>query len=667
MTLERNSSLFSENYQEFVSLTVHVSEDAMSACLILEPIEGKAGTLKIEDLKNALAQNGVVNGIDEKALEEIADKWNETPKFLESPPVAKGSTPEAGQKGKLHIKVKHLTNHKDIEKAKEARCFWEITSLSSKIQRVDPGTVIAEKGAELPAIPGKNVYGELISPDDSENENAINPGEGVSISEDKKTVSATVTGIVICAEDMPEVISLDFNGAVEVQTSADKMKAELVIQPAGEKGKMPSLKDVQELLKKNGVVKGINEQKLTQACENFNLSKKRSEIILIAEGHAAQKGEDGKVELLFDSESSLKPTINPNGSADYKNVSIINPVSAGTKLAKLHPPQKGVPGYDVNGNTLPAKDGTEAKLPAGTNTTVSKEESSVLIAAIDGIVRYNGITVDVDEGYLIPGNVDFSTGNVKYEKSVLIDGDVKSGFDVQCGGDLQVGGVIEDCHISVKGNLLCKYGFIGQGNGYIEAKGDVNLGFIKNQTVRCRGNVNVAKEVLNGTIIARKSITIHGNPISVAGGTLTSNESIVVETSGNASGVKTILEIGPDYTLTEELHRTELQIQELNTNLKKLAQTLESSDPRKQSSSQLEVLKKVKQKIATIRQQITILEQRKEVINEKSDKFDECFINIKRSALPGTVFKFGQRHYFVKEKITGPKNIRLVNLEIKVL
>ncbi|MFP4014549.1 MAG: flagellar assembly protein A [Chitinispirillaceae bacterium] len=667
MSAEKNASPPLTESPDFVSIIVHISSDLMSAHLSLDPVSGHEGILTVKHLKDELARSGVIYGVDEEKLQEIVDIWNEKPEFVESPPVAKGSAPEPGREGKLQFKVKHLVNPKDIEQAREARFFWELASLSSRFQRVDSGTVIAEAGTGLPALPGKNVCGELVSPQEREKRSDTVTGENVTISEDNRTYSATVTGIVIEVDNLPEVIPLDFNGAVEVQTSPDKMKAELVIQPAGEGGCMPSLEEIRALLKKNGVVRGVQEEKLVQIGEIFDQRKRRSEVILIAEGEPAQKGEDGKAELLFNADTSLRPRINQDGSADYKNVSIITTIVAGTKLARLHPPTKGRPGFDVTGRILPAMDGAEVKLPAGANTSVSSDDPSCLVSNIDGIVRYNGITVDVNEGYVIPGDVDYSTGNVHYDRSVVVNGDIKSGFDVQCGGDLQIGGVIEDSKVTVGGNLLCKYGFLGQGNGIIEAKGDVNLGFMKNQTVRCRGNVCVAKEVINSTIIARKSIYIHGNPLSVAGGTLSAHESIVVETTGNTSGVKTVLEIGADFTLTEELHRTESQIQELNTNLNKMVQTIKDSNPKKMSSDQLEMMKKIRRKITTIEQQISILEQRKKVITEKSNKFDASFISIERDLHPGTVFKIGQRFHFVKETITGPKTVRLIDHEIKII
>jgi hypothetical protein len=44
-----------------------------------------------------------------------------------------------------------------------------------------------------------------------------------------------------------------------------------------------------------------------------------------------------------------------------------------------------------------------------------------------------------------------------------------------------------------------------------------------------------------------------------------------------------------------------------------------------------------------------------------------AFIKIDRAAMPGTIFKIGERHFIVRETITGPKTIRLIDHEIRVL
>jgi uncharacterized protein (DUF342 family) len=356
---------------------------------------------------------------------------------------------------------------------------------------------------------------------------------------------------------------------------------------------------------------------------------------------------------------------------DYKNVDLVISAKKDQELAKLLPPSKGIPGKNILGQNLPTLDGTPAKLPVGPNTLVSPQDPAVLIAGTDGVVRYNGMIVEISEGFFVKGNVDYSIGNIKYVKSVIVGGDITSGFKVECGGDLQVGGSIEDAEILVGGNVLCKLGYIGQGKGMIDAKGDVNLMFMKNQFVKCRQNVVIAKEAINSTIYARKTISVHGNPLSIAGGKMMARDSITAFSIGNASGVKTLLEVGTDYALLEELQKADAQLAEIAENKRKLHQTFQKYERMAETKKQLApkeelMFNKLKATLSKYDQQSKVLEERKKVVTSNLYEFKNAHIKIEHAALPGTIFKIGQRHFQVKEEVLGPKTVRLVEEEIKI-
>ena len=48
-------------------------------------------------------------------------------------------------------------------------------------------------------------------------------------------------------------------------------------------------------------------------------------------------------------------------------------------------------------------------------------------------------------------------------------------------------------------------------------------------------------------------------------------------------------------------------------------------------------------------------------------EFENSFIKIEHAGFPGTLIKIGERHMLVKDEIIGPKTIRLINHEIRVL
>ncbi len=538
------------------SLRVIISDDAMNATLVIEPVGVDSADLTAENIMSTLVNSNVISGVDEKLIQSAVQNWNLRKRRYEISGIARGSPAEPAVEGEIQILVKHLSNEKDVKKVRSCRFIWQAGDLLTQVQHVKPGMVVAGRLPGKPSIPGKNVKGELIFTDYTIRKNNIT-GKGVRYCDDLQNFVSETGGVASYLDETIEIIPVSFDGAVDIEVAPDKMKACLIFHNPVEDGMLPGEKDIKEALVHSEINSGVDEETLRKICDDLKNGTAPEDRITIALGIPPVNGSNGKIIYHFSTETSLKPKVNPDGSVDYKSVDIVISVAKGEKLASLEPPEKGVPGKNVFGDPLPCTDGKPALLPLGPNTEPAPQNPDILVASSNGIVRRVGTAVEVCEGFVINGNVDFSTGNVKYDHSVIVTGDVKSGFEIECGGDLQAGGTIEDCALKIGGNVLCRFGFCGQGKGLIDARGDINLGFMKNQTIRSRKNVNIAREAINSTIFAKESIHIHGNPLSVAGGSLTAGESITVNSFGNHSGIKTLCEVGYDYTLGEELQSLE--------------------------------------------------------------------------------------------------------------
>ena len=662
----------SSTQRNFPQIEVKISEDAMNASMIIEQSGENTADITHEYLFQILKENGICFGVEESVLKNIVEQWNKNKKRSEFEHIAQGIYPKSYPlENNIGLLVQCVSNKDDFDKIRNYNNYWEIAEITPNVQRVKPGMVIAQIQSPNPSYAGKNIKGEQIFSTDSTYTSLVFEN-GVELSANNDQIIAKSDGLAFFFNNTIGIQELNFDGFVDVVVSPDKMKAYLKVYPGGIGGKMPDEMSIRKLLKQKGVVFGIIEDNLKKLLTDFENSIYTSENFLIAQGTDAVKGKDGIVEFLFKRETSLKPQRNPDGSVDYKNVNIINAVSAKQKLATLHPPQKGIPGKNVLGQEMPCLDGVAAKLPSGKNTLPAPQNPDCLIAAIDGIVRFNGSNVEVFEGFIVPGDIDYSTGNIEYEKSVVVNGDVKSGFSINCGGDLQVKGTIEDCSLNIGGNVLCKFGFIGQGKGIIDSKGDVNLGFMKNQIVKSRKSVNIAKEALNCSIFAKYSITVHGKPISVAGGNLMARDSITVHSVGNHSNIRTLLEIGTDFSLLEELDKTQQQINELSSNFQKLSEsykkfeniiTNKKSFPEKNQA----LILKLTESIQKHKQQMDLLKQRERIIQNKVYSFSSAFISFKHALYPGTIIKIGERNLLIKEEVLGPKKVIYVNNEIKFI
>jgi uncharacterized protein (DUF342 family) len=653
------------------TLRLVMREDLMSAKLCIEPTDSPNQVLTRDAVMKVLFDNDIEFGMNDAAVNAAVEKWKKFKRYYEIEDVAKGTLPMPGHEGGFEFRVKYLTNVSEIETVKHARYVSDLPK-ELAVQRIDQGVIIAKRQQDTPPIPGRNIKGGLVPTTDMVKVE-MGCDNNVRFTDDRRQIVSQVTGFAYFLDGkLAGAVPFNFDGGIEVAVSADKMKTELVVHAPGQGGKAPAKTDINALLNEKKIFFGVKNDVLDKLAADISRGFYPPEPVVAAEGLAPKNGDNGAVKFLFNTESSLKPKMNQDGSVDYKNVDIVTSAGKGQELATLIAPTKGTPGRNVFGQEIPATDGTAAKLPMGPNTMVSPTKPNVLVAGTDGNVRFNGSNIEVSEGFVVKGNVDFSTGNIKYPKSIVVSGDVKSGFKIECGGDLQVSGTIEDSELVVNGNVLCKLGFIGQGKGLINAKGDVNITFMKNQTVKSRQNITIAKEAINATLFARKSVTVHGNPLSIAGGRVMARDSVNAHTIGNMSGVKTLIEVGTDFTLIEELEKTEAQITELMENRKKLMATFQKYDQAKNSNMRMGakeefLLAKLKATLAKYDQQVKTLEERKNIINSKMHNFKSAFIKIEHSAKSGTMFKIGLRHFVVKDEVIGPKSVRLINEEIRII
>lgn len=652
-------------------ISVSITADRMTARFCIEPLSKTTPVLNRKIIISALAAQGVVNGIDEELVQKVIALWTKVKRRYEIDRIACGTPARPAIEGTYTMVVRHITSPSDIDRVKKHRFFWEISKKLPVIDRVVTGTVIAQKESGIVSVPGYDVFGEPIFTDEIKHAE-YQVQYGAAFSPDTKSIVSEIDGIPYDADDCIGVIPINFNGAFEIIVSAEGMTASCVVHPPGPGGKMPPKDEIYRLLSQKGVRFGINDE----AIETFHSLCSRGVIpdepVTIAEGTLAEHGRDGRHQYHFNTATSLTPVINKDGQADYKSVDIINTVETGQKLVTLFPPTNGTDGSNVLGKVLPAKPGKPAQLPQGPHTVPCPDDPAILCAEIDGIVRKNGPLIEVFEGYTVRGDVDFSTGHINYKKTVVIIGDIKAGFNVTCGGDLQVNGAIEDCRISVGGNVLCRYGFVGQGKGNIDAKGDVNLGFLKNQRVTTTKNITIAKEALNCDLLSGGSISIHGRPLSVAGGIVKAKIGITVYSVGNKTGIRTLCETGFDYKKMEELEKIENQLKNIvkhyNTRIEKfkryqkLANSKRKLSPKEEASlkEQASILKQIKQRLDKMK-------KRKKEISTKIHPLQDAFIKIEHSAFPGTLFRFGERHHLLKEELIGPKHIRYIDHEIRFL
>lgn len=361
------------------------------------------------------------------------------------------------------------------------------------------------------------------------------------------------------AERRPE---LDRPAEVWVTVSPDKMKAYLEIKPPLGK-RWPTFEEVLRELHDSGVLFGIKEEVVREVLEG-RMGNRR---VLVAEGVEPVHGEDARIVYKVDVFSRGGPKVDEEtGRADLRELGRVINVVAGQELAEKIPPVAGRDGRNVMGQELKAIRPKDVRLPAGKNT-VQSEDGLKLFAAIDGHVVFQEGRLHVLPVFEVSGDVDYSTGNINFVGSVVVRGSVKPGFEVRAGGDVEVMGVVEEGLIFAEGSVKVRGGVKGGGKARIEAGGDVEVAFLEQAQVDCRGSFLSHGPVMHSQVSAGGWIRCEGKRGMIVGGSLRASEGISCEVLGSEMGTRTVVEVGVDPRLLEELRKLEEAIKEASSRL----------------------------------------------------------------------------------------------------
>ncbi len=456
----------------------------------------------------------------------------------------------------------------------------------------------------------------------------INPGRPVKI-----------------AELQPE---LPVDEEVFVYISQDGMQATIMLLPP-EGGRLLTYQDVVQALKDKGVVYGIDEDAIRQALN----SRRYGQEVIVARGQPPQDGEDARLTYHFNPEKKSKPEIREDGTVNYHSLDNIENVAKGQVLVTLTPPTPGVDGKTVRGTTVPAKPGKPLALPAGKNVVVS-DDGLKLLAAIDGKVEMIGGRVHVYSVHEVKNNVDNSTGNINFVGSVIIHGNVLSGFEVRAGGSIEVRGVVEGATLIAEGNVVLRKGLQGMKKGVIRAGGSVTARFIENGNVYAKGDVT-AGVIMHSNVVSGQYVRLIGKRALIVGGRVHAVLGISASTIGSPMATATILEVGVSPEIRQEYEELKGELQRLEKEQQKVEQVLAVLS-KMESSGRLPPDKLIiKQKALRVRNEYSV---KIPTIKARLFELEEAFlrgaqgkVHVKKVVYPGVSITIGQSTLNIKDPI----------------
>jgi uncharacterized protein (DUF342 family) len=367
--------------------------------------------------------------------------------------------------------------------------------------------------------------------------------EDSKIEQSFKYYISLIDVLFIIENDRPKMIPVCKDGSAEVHISDDKMKVIVDIYPSVGDHAIPLLEEIVDKIMKLGVSTELDLDLLEEKVKDVSENKSRQIGICISKGKPAIHGKDGRLENC----TKKREEIENFKFDEFHRVNPVISVKEGDTIAILHPPTEGEAGFDVFGKVIEPIPGKTFNLKIGTNTKFSEENGNHIIAKADGFVNLSDSSISITDTFTVHGDIDFKSGNIISKGSLKVTGNVKNEFTLSLSKDIEIGGYVGDAFVEAGQNIKVRGGFLGKGKGIMKSGGDMEVKFVENQQVFCRGSLTLLKETLNAKLYVKESIHSRGSSCSIIGGHVIAGESIEINNIGNSSESETIVEVGFDY------------------------------------------------------------------------------------------------------------------------
>lgn len=435
------------------------------------------------------------------------------------------------------------------------------------------------------------------------------------------------------------------NEYMAVRLSEDKMAAFVEFYPPSNDGNRMGLEEMKGDLHLLGVVYGVNFDVLKNQIENPCYCTE----YMIAQGKEVRQGRNAFIEYKFNADRKAKPRRNEDGSVDFHQLDNINHICKGDLLAVLHPADFGENGVNVLNELVKPFSVEQKILRYGKNIEISEDKLQIF-SKVDGHVALHGDQVFVSNIYDVPADVDNSTGDIEYEGNVLVHGSVRTGFKIRAAGNIEVLGSVEGAELVAGGDVILHHGIQGMTKGKIVAKGNIITKFIESAKVFAGGYIE-ANAIIQSQVSAMDEITVRGAKGQIVGGHIRSSKVVFAKVIGSGMGISTVVEVGYDPGLQDDINKLKESINEKNEEINKYSQIVEvltkkfksgviSEDQKINYKTSLERLKVLKEEILKAEKEYE--EKLACMLNNK----DAC-IKVERTIHPGTQLIISEEYFNV--------------------
>lgn len=483
--------------------------------------------------------------------------------------------------------------------------------------------------------------------------------DGLGIGYDRKKIEMKLMDETDCVYHLGPGVCPVCPESYQLSVDPDGMSAFVRFIPPSEGGNRMSMDDFLKDLKFRDISFGL---KLENLRSHFSTPGIYCTDLMVAEGQEPVQGTDARIEYCFNTDNHKRPAHREDGTVDFFQMTTINQVKKGDLLARIIPESPGIPGHDVYNQEIKPRDVRKEYLKFGRNIELS-EDKLMLTSMVDGHVSLIDDKVFVNDVYQVKA-VDVSTGNLDYEGSIQVDGNVMENFEVKAGGNVFVNGLVEGARIVAGGNIIISKGMNGMQKGFLKAGGDIVVKFLENTRVVAGGYVE-AEAIMHSRVSAGSEVRVEGRRGVIVGGYVQAGVKLIAKTIGAGMGASTILEVGVNPLIKTQYSRMQ-QAMEDHTKTVKNAQVILDNFKEKiaqgfqYNESQLKYMRSVAKLVEEKGAELNQMNQRMERFRAMMDIQKMAEVEVDNEIHPGTTIIIGDAsrtiqssfHYckFVREK-----------------
>jgi uncharacterized protein len=431
------------------------------------------------------------------------------------------------------------------------------------------------------------------------------------------------------------------------------LRANLSLTP-GKAHREIEVREVYDLLHEAHIIHGVKNKIIAELVARVNRHPKSLRDKTIAFGTACIPGKDAQVLYLFKTTREIDLTEDEKGNIDFKQLGIVTNVTKDQLLARIIPSVESQPGTNIFGKTIIPKPVKDITIQCGHHVLLS-ENRQECYAKYDGQVFLKGIHITVEPLMEIKSDVDLTTGNIDFNGSIVVHGNVLSGFELKALGSITVKGLVEGATLSSKGNIFVGKGIKGADKGILHCEGDLNVGFIESAKVFCEGNLTIETSVVNSEVTTYGIMRILKGKGLIVGGKILAVGGITCFELGSRIGVKTEITIGNKPILREKIEEITKKILPIKFDLRQILKGMEQYQRLFQNLEAVEEQKRkallaILQNKAKLEAALEDLESKKNELTKEFNSRTYANIKVRRITHPNISLSVGHAFMNIKSE-----------------